>query len=253
MDNLRKLLEIKKYSDKNVKSKTDIVIRETSLKLILNNQELLKLACLPENYIELALGFLFTEGLVKHKSEIEKIVQDINNKIVVVKANIPDKRIESFLQTSEKASGCGNSFSSFQLKQKFQTSLKIEVKRILILMHDFHNKAKLFLQTGGVHSAALCSWEKILFFADDIGRHNAIDKVVGMSIQENLDFKNKLIITTGRISAEIIRKAIRIQIGTIISHSAPTSKAVDLAWNSGINLIGFARNKRFNLYTNFND
>jgi len=111
-------------------------------------------------------------------------------------------------------------------------------------------ESELYRATGGVHSAALCDNRALLIFSEDIGRHNAIDKIFGKCLIEGIQTDNRVIITSGRISSEILLKIAKRNIPIIVSRSAPTSLAVKLANKLGITLIGFARGKRINIYTN---
>ncbi|MDP2960581.1 MAG: formate dehydrogenase accessory sulfurtransferase FdhD, partial [candidate division Zixibacteria bacterium] len=117
------------------------------------------------------------------------------------------------------------------------------------LMNEFEVKSSVFKSTGGTHSAALADKEKILLFKEDIGRHNAVDKILGESLIENIPWQDKLLISSGRVSSDILLKAGRAKINLIISRSAPTSLALELAQRLGITVIGFARGKRMNIYT----
>jgi FdhD protein len=108
----------------------------------------------------------------------------------------------------------------------------------------------VFKATGGVHSAALCEAKSILVFSEDIGRHNAIDKIFGECILKDIPTEGCLIITSGRVSSEILLKVARRNIPLLISKSAPTNLGVRLADDLGITLVGFARGRRMNIYTN---
>ena len=119
------------------------------------------------------------------------------------------------------------------------------------LIKEFNKSSQLFLDTGGVHSCALCDINKIIIFKEDIGRHNALDKVLGKALLEDIDFRDKIILTSGRISSEILIKTAKRQIPVIVSRSAPTSLSIDIAKKLNITLIGFARGKRMNIYSNF--
>lgn len=116
------------------------------------------------------------------------------------------------------------------------------------LMHQFNNRSKLFLQTGAVHSAALICNNQIKYFASDIGRHNAIDKVIGMGLLDRVDLKNYWLFTSGRISPDTAAKAIIAQIPMIISHSAGMHHAIEMAEENRVILIGFVRGKKLNIY-----
>ncbi|NVL92945.1 MAG: formate dehydrogenase accessory sulfurtransferase FdhD, partial [Desulfobacterales bacterium] len=115
---------------------------------------------------------------------------------------------------------------------------------------QFQQYSKIYRITHGVHSAALCDAKNILVFADDIGRHNAIDKIFGQCLLEDIPTNDRIILTSGRISSEILLKVAKRNIPIIISKSAPTYLGVKLADDLGITLIGFVRGKKMNAYAN---
>jgi FdhD protein len=120
-------------------------------------------------------------------------------------------------------------------------------------MKEFSQSSALFRETGGVHLAALVKNGKIRYFAEDIGRHNAVDKAAGKAILADDEPRDFLLYCSGRISSEIVRKAVRLGIKLIISRSAPTSEAIRLGWDYKVYLIGFARSEKMNIYTGFTE
>jgi FdhD protein len=151
-------------------------------------------------------------------------------------------------------SGCGRGASFYSAadaaSQKVESQMKIPADNVFNLVRTFQHRSQVYRETGGVHSAALCNTERILVFNEDIGRHNAIDKVFGQCILQDIPTDNHLIITSGRISSEILLKVSKRQIPILISKSAPTNMGVRLAEELGITLIGFVRGKRMNVYSN---
>jgi len=107
---------------------------------------------------------------------------------------------------------------------------------------------ELYRETGGVHTSALSDGEKILIVAEDIGRHNTLDKIAGRCLMENIWPDERILLTTGRISSEMLQKAARLGADAVISRTAPSSLAVEMAESLGITLIGYARRDRFNVY-----
>ena len=126
---------------------------------------------------------------------------------------------------------------------------EVDYGRIIEQFKVFNVASKLFQATGGVHSCALCDEEQILYIEEDIGRHNAVDKVIGLALIDGLELHDKILLTSGRISSEIIGKLARSGIATIVSRSAPTDAAIDIARKRGIRLIGFTRGSRMNIYS----
>jgi len=106
----------------------------------------------------------------------------------------------------------------------------------------------LYRETGGVHTSALTDGERIILSAEDIGRHNTLDKIAGMCLMQNVWPERRILITTGRISSEMLQKAVRLGASILISRTSPSSLSIELAEKWGITLIGYARRNRFNLY-----
>ena len=132
---------------------------------------------------------------------------------------------------------------------KVESQTRLLPADVFALMKAFHRRSKVYRMTSGVHSAALCDTRDILLFAEDIGRHNAIDKIFGQCLLENLPTDEHIIVTSGRISSEILLKVAKRTIPIIISKSAPTDLGVKLADELGITVIGYVRGKRMNVYT----
>ena len=152
-------------------------------------------------------------------------------------------------------SGCGKGITFYNVVdsiscRKVTSQAKISWQEVLSLMKNMQHQSQLFRVTGGVHSAGLCDNKDILVFSEDIGRHNAIDKIFGKCFLEGIKTDNRIIITSGRASSEILAKIAKRNIPIIISRSAPTNLAVKMANKLGITLIGFARGRRINIYTN---
>ena len=232
----------------------DIITVEFALTIILNNQELVTLLCSPTDLNYLAIGFLYSEGLLKSKDEIKKIVVDDQRGVVRVETE-EDKGLASQLLFKRLiTSGCGKGASFYsdadvKNQAKVESQTRISAPQVFSLVKEFQHRSQVYKTTGGVHSAALCDTKSILVFSEDIGRHNAIDKIFGECILTDLPTEDGIIITSGRISSEILLKVARRNIPILISKSAPTSLGVRLAADLGVTLIGFVRGKRMNVYT----
>jgi len=255
MDSVKTIL-IKRVTKegKEDTSVEDAVTRELPLTIILNNQELVTLLCSPTSLKYLAIGFLSSEGLIKSRDEIKKIIVDEWRGVVRIETKedkgFANERI--FKRSITSGGGRGASFYSVtdvQGQAKVESQLDISVK-IFALVKEFQQRSQIYRATGGVHSAAMCDTKSILIFSEDIGRHNAIDKIFGQCLIEDIPTDERLIITSGRISSEILLKVAKRNIPVIISKSAPTDLGVRLADDLGITLIGFARGKRMNVYVN---
>ncbi len=233
----------------------DIVVREYPFTIVLNNEELVTMLCSPKNLDYLAVGFLFSEGLLESKDEIKNVLVDENRGIVRVNTKVEKDFDNDFLFKRIITSGCGRGASFYHAadaenREKIKSDTKISTAKVLSLMKEFQQKSEVFRDTGGVHSAALCDTNKILVFMEDIGRHNAIDKIFGECMMKDISTEGHIVVTSGRVSSEILLKVSRRNIPIIISKSAPTNLGVRLAHELGMTLLGFARGKRVNAYTN---
>jgi len=232
----------------------DIVTKELPLTIILNKRELVTLLCSPADLNYLAIGFLFSEGLLNSRDEISEIVVDDQNGVVRVgikEGGQPESEL-TFRQLVTLGCGRGASFYSLadvQSQAKVESQIKIPAVAVLALVKEFQHRSQVYRTTGGVHSAALCDTRRILVFSEDIGRHNAIDKVFGECILADIPIADRIVITSGRVSSEILLKVVRGSIPILISKSAPTNLGVRLASELGITLIGFARGERMNVYS----
>ena len=235
-----------------IKEMEDIVVKEFHLRIILNDRELVTLLCSPEKLDFLAIGFLFSEGLINSKRDIKKIDLDAEENLVRVATKKPLKFPKDILSKRLIGSSGGKGASPFvgiDPRSKIDTSIYVSPSEVLDLVDQFVHRSGLFESTGGVHSAALCDTKSILVFSEDIGRHNAIDKVFGECLLKDIPIHDRLLVTSGRVSSEILSKAAKRRIPLLISKSAPTNLGVQLANEVGITLIGFVREKRMNIYT----
>ena len=232
----------------------EVVAREFPVTLILNDQELVTLLCSPTDLRYLAVGFLSSEGLLKSKDEIKKIIVDDQRGVVRVETE-EDKGFASELLFKRLiTSGCGRGASFYSAAdasgQKVESQMEISADEVFTLVNEFQHSSQVYLETGGVHSAALCDRKSILVFSEDIGRHNAIDKIFGKCLLEDIPTDNRVVITSGRVTSEILHKVAKRGVPIIISISAPTNLGVRIADNLGITLIAFVKGNRMNIYTN---
>ena len=233
----------------------DVVTKEIPLTIILNNQELVTLLCSPSHLKYLAVGFLSSEGMLKSKDDIKKVLVDDQRGIVRVEIEEDIDLANELLFKRMITSGCGRGASFYSVADaqgriKVESQMSVSAVEILNLVKEFQHQSQIYRTTGGVHSAALCDASSILVFNEDIGRHNAVDKVFGECILNDIPTDDRLVITSGRISSEILLKVSKRNIPVLISKSAPTNLGVKLANDLGITLIGFVRGSRMNVYAN---
>src|SRR4030043_119270 len=233
----------------------DVVVMEFPLTIVLNNHELVTLLCSPKNLDYLAVGFLSSEGLLKSKDEIKKITVDDRRGIVRVETEAENKQAGETVFKRLITSGCGRGTSFYSAADvegqvKVESQTKISALDVFELVAEFQHRSQIFKTTGGVHSAALCDTKSILIFSEDIGRHNAIDKIFGECILKDVPTGDRIRVRSGCVSSEILLKAAKRNIPLLISKSAPTDLGVKLANDLGVTLIGFVRGKRMNVYAN---
>ena len=255
MEDKTEYLPILRVSEKTREEKQDLVIKESPLTIFLNSEELVTLLCTPENLKSLGVGFLYSEGILQSKEEIEKIALDEGRGTIWIKTKERKDFVKKLMFKRLITSGCGKGAAFYNVAdatscKEVESELKISLQEALNLVNEMQHRSQLYKATGGVHSAALCDNRDILMFSEDIGRHNAIDKIFGECLLEGIETENRIMITSGRVSSEILLKIVKRNVPIIISRSAPTNLAVGLANKLGITLIGFARGKRINIYTN---
>jgi FdhD protein len=254
MDNDTEKLAVLKLTETSSSNIEDVVAKESPLTIILNNRELVTLLCSPANLRYLAVGFLFSEGLLNSKDEIKKIIVDDRRGVVRVETEGNEELASDALFKRFITSGCGRGASFYigadtRDPVRVEPRVEISTSEVLALVNEFQRHSQVYRATRGVHSAALCDKRDILVFNEDIGRHNAIDKIFGQCILNDLATDGHIIITSGRISSEILLKVARRNVPIIVSKSVPTSLGVRLADELGVTLVGFVRGKRMNVYT----
>ncbi len=233
----------------------DEVVTETPLTIFLNDREFVTLLCSPDKQDYLAVGFLRSEGLINTADDLDELNVDYEKGIAFVRTKTTiDLLVEKLYGKRTITSGCGKgtlfSYALDSLQSKrVESAMQIEAEVLLKLMSSLQEKSSLFKKTGGVHSAAIANREKILFYSEDIGRHNAVDKIVGECILKKVPLDDKILLSSGRLSSEIVIKSAKLQLPFIVSRSAPTSLSVEVAEQMGITMVGFVRGKRLNVYS----
>ncbi|MDV6377600.1 formate dehydrogenase accessory sulfurtransferase FdhD [Sporosarcina sp. GW1-11] len=236
--------------------KNDQVATEFAVTIKLNGQEFATIVCTPEYIEDMIVGFLASEGVVPKWEQIKDIHLDLENGFIYVKT---DKVYPFFEQLQNKryiTSCCGMSRQGFifasdalTAKKMNDRSVQLTPEQIFSLMNEMEEQAEMFRHTGGVHNAALCDPDGLLLSRMDIGRHNALDKIYGHCLKNQIPVRNKIIVFSGRISSEILLKVAKIGCEIVLSKSAPTELALTLAEDLGITTVGFIRGSTFNLYT----
>ncbi len=240
--------QIHKYHDGKWQEVPLSIPQEMPLDIYVNEQEFVSIHCTPLKLNFLVAGFLFGENLIQ-------TIDDISIMRVCEESTLVDVRLrQNDLDLPQKkivTSGCvgSASFSTIALDSRIESSTSISPERLLSFMQGMLKNAELYHQTGGIHASALCDSSGIIVMAEDIGRHNTIDKIVGECLFRRIDLRDKILLSTGRISSEIVRKAVKMAIPIIASLSSPTEKAVSIAQEANLTLVGYARGKRMTVYS----
>ncbi|MBU7593058.1 formate dehydrogenase accessory sulfurtransferase FdhD [Metabacillus halosaccharovorans] len=246
--------KIRKYSNGNLFDTTDNIVTEFPLTIFVNNVEFATMVCTPTHFKEMVVGFLASEGVIRFYREVESISIDEDAGYAYVKLYTEVTTNQQYYSKRFIGSCCGKS-RQFYFQNDVKTSKTSMSKQTLTpsqcisLMKEMQESSIVFQETGGVHNAALCTPEKMIICRSDIGRHNALDKLYGYSILNDISVRDKIIVFSGRISSEVLVKASKIGVGIVLSKSAPTDLAIKLADDLNITAIGFIRGTSFNVYS----
>ena len=252
--NVVEKLAIKRYSNGIFEESEVSLIREVPLTIFLNDKEVVTLLCLGDHMKELALGFIRSEGFIDKLLEIKTVMVDEDKGTAKIET-ISDKHlVEGLFERRTITSGCGKGSTFYNVMdafkcRKIQSGLKIKAGYLLELMKKLHELSGLYKETHGAHNVALADLNGIIVFREDIGRHNAVDKLHGHSLLKEIDLSDKILITTGRVSSEILIKTGKMGIPIILSRSVPTALAVTIAEEVGITITGFARGGSLSVYS----
>jgi len=229
------------------------VAAEVPVTFIVNEHEIATMMCSPSHLKEYTYGFLFTSGLIKSRDDITEFdCDEIKWRIdVTTKKDIDPSMLEKRVYTS----GCGKGVMytnvvELSSRHPVESNVRVKFQDVINCMHWLSNCSDLHTLTGGVHSAAASVKGRTpQFFIDDIGRHNAVDKVIGRLLLEETDCADILLLVTGRISSELLHKARRCSIPVVVSRGAPTHQTILLAKEMGITVVGFVRRTNFAVYS----
>ncbi len=238
---------ITKSRGNSFEKKEDYVAVEKKLLILHGGREILSLYCTPSMIKELVVGLLLTEGILSDDvSPGDMIIKKGKEIRVLIPA---EKRLSTEGFSISRCLG-GLALSKSNPFKKVSDEFSFSAEDLKKLFQEFQRRSELFRLTGCFHSAALSDGKTILAFAEDIGRHNTVDKVIGLCVLTNVPLTGGLMLTSCRISSEIVSKCVRWGIPILVSRAAPTDRAVSLADKTGLTLIGFVRGDSFNIYTN---
>jgi FdhD protein len=226
-------------------------IVETPVSLTVNGEVWLTFMCTPVNLEAMAVGFLYNEGIIESMTEVADVRLCEHGDNVDVWLNQSVEQPKSWRRTS----GCSGGLTAVETLARVDVSFtldkpKFDPETIGTLVEMLFESQALYRETGGVHTSALSDGETIIYSAEDIGRHNTLDKIAGLCVMNNAFPETRILISTGRISSEMLQKAARLHAPILISRTSPSSLSIEMAELYGITLIGYARRHRFNVYTN---
>ena len=224
------------------------VVNEVPLTIYLNKQEIITAMTLGDMPDLLAVGYLLNQNMLKENDVISEVTYDEELQVVIVRTKRKtnyEKKLEKKIRTSGCAVGTVygdimNDFSSINLSK----TTKIKTSWIYSISKKVNNRPSLYLKAGALHGCVLCKKNSPLIYVEDIGRHNAIDKIAGWLFLNKEDASDKIFYTTGRLTSEMIIKTVQMGIPILISRSGFTESGVALAKQAGLTLIGRAKGKR---------
>lgn len=221
---------------------------EQAVTLIINGKPWMEMLCTPAMIAELAVGFLYNERLINSAEEISRVHVCDTADFVEVDTVSPIAKPSTWIKTT----GCGGGQTTQRLDQPEKPSLKevnLSTKTVSDLLAIFQEMQHAQTSSRGVHCSAISDSEDIQVLADDIGRHNTLDKLMGFILLNRPSLHPSILLTTGRISSEMLQKSARMGVSVVISLTSPNTTTVQLAKDWGMTLIGYARGSRFNVYS----
>jgi len=245
---------ITRWREDRAEELEDEVVREIPLTIQVNGRELVTLLCSPVGLRELTFGFLLSEGILTPDEPRPEI--EINEQGGYAQVTLARELAPELGQAWSRlvGSGCAASASFYRAAdaeqaKPIQSRLKVSRQTVWTLMKTFQARSELYRRTGGVHAAGLATPAgEMVAFAEDIGRHNALDRLIGEAYLKGQTLRDSILLTSGRVSSEIVVKSAKAQFPVLVSRAAPTDLAVLLARKLGLTLVGFVRGQRLNVY-----
>ena len=231
------------------------VVAETTLAISVNGKQLVQAQCMPLECEELSVGFLVAEGILRDRRELVGVSFDGKAMSVDVTVDVPEDRLDQLDSKMKITSGCGRGVTIDNVEEvmdcgkPFNLTKTMSGAEVMRLGYEFNHQPGLYRETRCVHSASLSDGEKFIYFAEDIGRHNAVDKVIGRAFLDDLNICELVLFCTGRFSFEMVAKAARVRIPIIISPAAATREAILLARRFHMALCGRVRKGSMRVYS----
>ncbi len=225
------------------------VVEEALACISLNGAEAGTFMCSPHQLDKLALGFLYNEGFINSLDDVHHVRVSKSETCVDVwlkdtSISIPERKITT--------AGCGGGITFDDLSGEhdpLNIDLSVTAKQLAGLMRQMHLGAKIYQRSRGIHTAALATPDQIILQVEDIGRHNCLDKLRGAALIDNIDSRGRILMSSGRISSEMLNKARRLETPIICSRTSPTSMSVALAKAWNITIVAYLRQDRMRIYS----
>jgi FdhD protein len=239
------------YYDAERRPVRGVVPTEAVVTLNVNGKPLVRVMCTPTRLEDLAVGFLFNEGLIEGMGNV--VVVELCDGAQGVDVWL-DRDIEA-PEVRAITSGCsgGTTFEDLRDSQhRVQSDLALTPGQVVALMEELAEAASLYRRAGGVHTSALAEpgeTRRLAYIAEDVGRHNTLDKIAGICLREGHQPKDSVLLTSGRVSSEMVSKVAHIGVPVVVSRTSPTALSIELADAWGITLIGYTRRRSFRVYS----
>lgn len=248
-------LPVIRYKGSVHKELPDDVITEAEISLYVNGRFFQTMYCTPKDLPELITGNLYAQGRIQAAEELldlaitrrddpELVLYDVHAKVRAVEE--PGEAGESRVFTTSGSSRPAIPFAGSLVKEDIE--LELDMERIMAISGVFQDTSALFARTGGNHACALIEDGEMISFMEDIGRHNALDKLIGKALMEGRDLSHAMILLSGRMASEMTMKVLRTPVSVLLSRSAPTDRSVKLARDNNLTMVGFIRGQRLNIY-----
>jgi FdhD protein len=243
---------IVRYRDESGTDVAEEVITEIRFSIFVGERELVTLMCSPWKLRELVVGFLYIEGFIEGPDDIELLRTCLEDRVAEVVLRDPDFQVPD---RKILTSGCtgGQTFGKYLSeisRFRVEGGSIVSPASIYALMRKLYESAELYKRSGGVHTSVLADGDELLVVAEDIGRHNTLDKIQGECLLRGIPTRDRMILASGRISSEMLFKAAIMGVPIVGSRTSPTELAVTLADHLNITVIGYVRPGSMNVYTN---
>ncbi|OPX90015.1 MAG: formate dehydrogenase accessory protein [Pelotomaculum sp. PtaB.Bin104] len=220
------------------------VPKEMEFTIYVNQKALVTILCTAAKLDYLVFGYLYAEGIISGADDVASMRVSEEESLADVRLSNPGYELPTLRKL-----GCSGSSVFKTQGQKVDSDLVVTPAEVLSLMQKLQEQMELYPISGGVHTSALSDAKNLLVVAEDIGRHNTLNKIQGECLLRGISTRDRLMLITGRISSEMLLKAARMEAPIVVSRHAPTKNAISLAWDMGIALVGQARGSSLAVFT----